>query len=195
MANSEKKDDARVSQEKGLGNTELSRDTLSVNTKRRSQPRTQVKKRSGTDRDFALVSLMDLLPLQLLSSGYQPALRCPLLIRQNRRLQNFKRLEPVLLSEGIAVLQHQLHHVRISAQSVERSLRIDTLQSTLLQHVSQVNFVGDDHSHRLLGIGMPVDTHVRDKVTGLVDGLKALKGDILAARKFHQVLDAAKCVR
>jgi hypothetical protein len=63
---------------------------------------------------------------------------------------------------------------------MQRGVRIHTIHSALLQRVPQVNLVGDNYSHGLLGIVVSINTQVLNEVTGLVDSLETFEGDVLA---------------
>ena len=88
--------------------------------------------------NLLLVSVCDLLPLDLLSSSHHSVLRCPLLGKwslsgtkakngnetnlvssQNNTPKHLHGLEPVLLSEGVTLCLHKGFHLLICAQLLQ----------------------------------------------------------------------------
>jgi hypothetical protein len=97
-------------------------------------------------------SLRNLPPLNLLSSGDKPTFRSPLIRCQDYTLQRLDRLEVILLADSITFIQDKLLHLLVVAQHRQVFVRVNTDDSRL-DSVSEIDFVRDDDSDGLLGVG------------------------------------------
>lgn len=69
--------------------------------------------------------LRDLSPLELLRRRDEPVLRSPVLVRQDHRLEELHRLEPILAPDGVALLCDEICDALVMAQLREIVVRVD----------------------------------------------------------------------
>jgi hypothetical protein len=62
----------------------------------------------GTHRDLVLKGLLDILPLHLLGSRNESTLRSPFISAKNNALNDFNRLESILLCDTLQIPQEEL---------------------------------------------------------------------------------------
>lgn len=119
----------------------------------------------NSDLYFLGEGLSDLLPLDLLSGGNEPTLRCPLVGSEDDSLEHFHRLETGLLASSIALLQYESSHLRLLAQFVDFGFGVDALVTGGGEVMTEIRDVRDDDRDGLFGVGIGVDADVGDEVT------------------------------